>query len=74
MKSAIETLAVVAASSLLTTSAWGQSGAWLVVPIENEPSSKSFVEASLPAPPAGCVAFITRVRTSQTVPFKSPRQ
>ena len=69
MKSPIETLAVVATNSLLTTNTWSQSGAWLVVPVENEPSSKSFVEASLPAPPAGGVAFIPRVRISQTVPF-----
>ncbi len=58
MKNAIKTLAVVATGALLATSAFAQRAASLVVPIENEPAPRLFVEAPLPGPLAGGVAFI----------------
>src|SRR5947199_2427406 len=58
MKNAIKTLAVVATGALLATSAFAQSAASLVVPVENEPAARLFVESPLPGPLAGGVAFI----------------
>jgi hypothetical protein len=51
------TLAGVA-GALLAASALAQSAASLVVPMENEPAPKLFVEPPLPGPLANAVAFI----------------
>ncbi len=52
------------AKAHFATSGLAQSAASLVVPIENEPAPRLFVEPPLPGP--------LRVLTAQTVTFKSP--
>ena len=51
-------LAGMAAGALLATSAYAQNASSLVVPMENEPAPKLFVEAPLPGPLAKGIAFI----------------
>ena len=64
-----KTLAAIAAGALLATSALAQSAASLVVPIENEPAPRLFVEPPLPGPLAGRVAFIPyRVENLRIMP------
>ena len=68
-----KTLAVVATGALLATSAFAQSAAWLVVPIENEPAPRLFVEPPLPGPRANGVAFIPyRVENLRILPVGGP--
>jgi hypothetical protein len=63
------TLAGVA-GALLATSALAQSAASLVVPMENEPAPKLFVEPPLPGPLANAVAFIPyRVENLRILPI-----
>ena len=64
-----KTLAAIAAGALLATSALAQSAASLVVPIENEPAPRLFVEPPLPGPLASGVAFIPyRVENLRIMP------
>jgi hypothetical protein len=73
MNNLIKTLAVVATGALLATSAFAQSAASLVVPIENEPAPKLFVEPPLPGPLASGVAFIPyRVEHLRILPVGGP--
>ena len=66
-------LVVVATGALLTTSAFAQSAASLVVPVENEPAPKLFVEPPLPGPLATGVAFIPyRVENLRILPVGGP--
>jgi Family of unknown function (DUF6130) len=66
------TLAGVA-GALLATCALAQSAASLVVPMENEPAPKLFVEAPLPGPLANAVAFIPyRVENLRILPIGGP--
>ena len=68
-----KTLARVAAGALLASSALAQSAASLVVPIENEPAPKLFVEPPLPGPLANAVAFIPyRVENLRILPVGGP--
>ena len=67
------TLARIAAGALLASSALAQSAASLVVPIENEPAPKLFVEPPLPGPLANAVAFIPyRVENLRILPVGGP--
>jgi hypothetical protein len=73
MKNPIKTFAVLATGALLATSAFGQSAAALVVPIENEPATRLFVEPPLPGPLATGVAFIPyRVENLRIMPVGGP--
>jgi len=73
MKSRVETLAFVAAGVLLATSALAQTAASLVVPTENEPAPRLFVEPPLPGPLASGVAFIPyRVENLRIMPVGGP--
>jgi len=73
MNNLIKTLAIVATGALLVTSAFAQSAASLVVPIENEPAPKLFVEPPLPGPLASGVAFIPyRVENLRIQPVGGP--
>jgi Family of unknown function (DUF6130) len=64
-----KTLAAIAAGALLATSALAQSAASLVVPIENEPAPRLFVERPLPGPLASGVAYIPyRVENLRIMP------
>ena len=54
----VKTLIVIAVDVLLATSALAQSASSLVVPLENEPAPKLFVEPPLPGPLAKGTAFI----------------
>ena len=73
MDNLIKTFAVVATGALLATSAFAQSAASLVVPIENEPAPKLFVEPPLPGPLASGVAFIPyRVENLRILPVGGP--
>jgi hypothetical protein len=64
-----KTLAVIAAAALLSTSPFARSAASLVVPIENEPAPKLFVDPPLPGPLAKGVAFIPyRVENLRIMP------
>ena len=73
MNNLIKTLAIVATGALLVTSAFAQSAASLVVPIENEPAPKLFVEPPLPGPLASGVAFIPyRVENLRILPVGGP--
>src|SRR5262247_3893739 len=64
----VRTLAAIGAG-VLATSALAQSAASLVVPIENEPAPKLFVEPPLPGPLATGVAFIPyRVENLRIMP------
>ena len=68
-----KTLAVVATGALLATSAFAQSAASLVVPVENEPAPRLFVEPPLPGPLASGVAFIPyRVENLRILPVGGP--
>jgi Family of unknown function (DUF6130) len=68
-----KTLAAIAAGTLLATNALAQSAASLVVPIENEPAPKLFVEPPLPGPLADGVAFIPyRVENLRILPVGGP--
>ena len=68
-----KTLAAIAAGTLLATNALPQSAASLVVPIENEPAPKLFVESPLPGPLADGVAFIPyRVENLRILPVGGP--
>ena len=68
-----KTLAAVAGGALLATSALAQSAASLVVPIENEPAPRLFVEPPLPGPLASGVAFIPyRVENLRILPVGGP--
>jgi hypothetical protein len=67
------TIAGVAAGVLVATSAFAESAASLVVPIENEPAPKLFVEPPLPAPLATGVAYIPyRVENLRIMPVGGP--
>jgi hypothetical protein len=67
------TLTAIAAGTLLATNALAQSAASLVVPIENEPAPKLFVEPPLPGPLADGVAFIPyRVENLRILPVGGP--
>ena len=69
----VKTLAAVAASTLLSTSAWAQSAASLVVSVENEPAPRLFVDPPLPGPLANGVAFIPyRVENLRIMPVGGP--
>ncbi len=73
MKNAIKTLAVVATGALLAKSALAQSAASLVVPIENEPAAKLFVDSPLSGPLAGGVTFIPyRLENLRILPVGGP--
>ena len=73
MSNLIKSLAVVATGGMLATSALAQSAASLVVPIENEPAPKLFVEPPLPGPLASGVAFIPyRVENLRIQPVGGP--
>ena len=64
-----KTPAAIAVGALLATSAFAQSAASLVVPIENEPAPKLFVEPPLPGPLATGIAFIPyRVENLRIMP------
>src|SRR5262245_57667404 len=52
------TLAVTAAGLFLATTVAAENAASLVVPVENEPPARLFVETPLPGPLAKGVAFI----------------
>jgi hypothetical protein len=68
-----KTLAGIAAGALLAASALAQSAASLVVPIENEPAPRLFVEPPLPGPLASGVAFIPyRVENLRILPVGGP--
>jgi Family of unknown function (DUF6130) len=68
-----KTLAAIAAGALLAASAFAQSAASLVVPIENEPAPRLFVEPPLPGPLASGVAFIPyRVENLRILPVGGP--
>ena len=68
-----KTLAAIAAGTLLATSASAQSAASLVVPIEDEPAPRLFVEPPLPGPLARGVAFIPyRVENLRIMPVGGP--
>jgi hypothetical protein len=58
VKPLTKTLAAIAAGALLATSALAQSAASLVVPVENEPAVRLFVDAPLPGPLTKGVAYI----------------
>jgi hypothetical protein len=69
----VKTLAAVAASALFATSAFAQSAASLVVPIENEPAPRLIVEPPLPGPLAGGGVFIPyRVENLRIMPVGGP--
>lgn len=73
MNNLFKTLAVVATGALLATSAFAQSAASLVVPVENEPAPRLFVEPPLPGPLATGVAFIPyRVENLRILPVGGP--
>ena len=73
MKNPVKTLAFVATGALLATSAFAQSPASLVVPVENEPAARLFVESPLPGPLAGGVAFIPyRLENLRILPVGGP--
>ena len=58
------------AGALLAASALAQSAASLVVPMENEPAPKLYVEPPLPGPLANAVAFIPyRVENLRILPI-----
>ena len=68
-----KTFAAIAAGMLLATNALPPSAASLVVPIENEPAPKLFVEPPLPGPLADGVAFIPyRVENLRILPVGGP--
>jgi hypothetical protein len=68
-----KTLAGIAAGALLAASALAQSAASLVVPIENEPAPRLFVEPPLPGPLASGVTFIPyRVENLRILPVGGP--
>jgi Family of unknown function (DUF6130) len=68
-----KTFAVIAAGALLATSALAQSAASLVVPIENEPAPRLFVDPPLSGPLATGVAFIPyRVENLRILPIGGP--
>src|SRR5262245_36411051 len=70
MNKLIRTIAVIAAGALLATSALGQTASSLVVPIQNEPPPRLFVEPPLPGPLASGVAFIPyRVENFRIMPI-----
>lgn len=68
-----KTLTAAAAGALLATSALAESAASLVVPVENEPAPKLFVEPPLPGPLAQGIAFIPyRVENLRIMPVGGP--
>ena len=73
MNSRTWTLYSVAIGVLLATSAFADSAASLVVPIENEPAPRLFVEPPLPGPLASGVAYIPyRVENLRILPLGGP--
>ncbi len=73
MNNSARILSVVATGALLATSAFAQSAASLVVPIENEPAPRLLVEPPLPGPLANGVAFIPyRVENLRILPVGGP--
>jgi hypothetical protein len=73
MKSFLQTLVVIAFGAVLATSAFSQSAASLVVPVDGEPLPKLFVEPPLPGPLASGVAFIPyRVENLRILPLGGP--
>lgn len=70
MNSLAKTLAVIAVGALLATGALAQGAASLVVPTENEPAPRLFVETPLPGPLVNGAAFILyRYRTCASCPL-----
>ena len=64
-----KTRAAIAAIALLATTALGQSTGSLVVPIENEPAPRLFVQPPLPGPLENGIAFIPyRVENLRIMP------
>jgi hypothetical protein len=62
-----------ATGTLLATSAFAQSAGSLVLPIENEPAPRLFVEPPLPGPLATGVAFIPyQVENLRILPVGGP--
>lgn len=73
MNSLAKTLAAIAVGAVLATDALAQGAASLVVPIENEPAPRLFVETPLPDPLVNGVAFIPyRLQNLRILPIDGP--
>ena len=70
MKLPARALAALAAGATLAMSASAQNAASLVVPVENEPAARLFVDAPLPGPLTKGVAYIPyRVENLRIMPI-----
>jgi hypothetical protein len=73
MKEFAKTLAAIAVGASLATSALAQNAASLVVPVENEPPTRLFVDAPLAGPLTKGVAYIPyRVENLRIMPIGGP--
>ena len=73
MKLVARTLAAIAVGASLSSGALSQTAASLVVPIENEPAARLFVDAPLPGPLMKGVAYIPyRVENLRILPVGGP--